>query len=35
MANKSQVRPRVAIRAEDVLEDWLAEGESLAMVRID
>jgi hypothetical protein len=35
MANKSQVRHRVAIRAEDVLEDWLAEGESLATVRID
>jgi hypothetical protein len=35
MANKAQVRPRVAIRAEDVLEDWLDEGESLTMVRID
>ncbi|MGB6640276.1 MAG: hypothetical protein WBG67_05840 [Thermoanaerobaculia bacterium] len=35
MANKAQVRSRVAIRAADVLEDWLAEGESLAMVRID
>jgi len=35
MANKTPVRPRVAIRAEDVLEDWLDQGESLVMVRID
>ncbi|TNF72865.1 MAG: hypothetical protein EP299_09130 [Acidobacteria bacterium] len=35
MANDTQVRPRVAIRAEDVLEGWLDEGESLSMVRID
>ena len=35
MANEVQVRPRVAIRAEDVLEDWLDQGESLVMVRID